>query len=342
MTIFYEGLPYDPLIGRTATAWGAAPSTAVGLAITRDAEGRTFFTRNGQNVIEVLTNGSIIFDRANGPGMMTNDLVEFNANEIGLISFMYTSFRQGIYCRSLVLQDSLNPANITLRRSGNDLLPLHHITKGVAYASVIGQGDHNTTATEGIVSHYHGMQGRVLFSAAEDFVDADHLGNDIYVTTRAVYPLASATLNANGTEVWRWRDDGSIAIAPVKTATPNRPSVTGGLSFYVENRHLKTQDEDAKRRLIPQARYGSATYNPPSLAPGASASVDISCSGTEVGDPLAVGFTQPLQGVIVWACSKVQHEVTVYFYNPTAGTVDLASGTLSVIAFQSLESVPNF
>jgi hypothetical protein len=89
-------------------------------------------------------------------------------------------------------------------------------------------------------------------------------------------------------------------------------------------------------------RRASATFDPPSLASGASATTTVSIPWARIRDRVSVTFTQPLQGVRLWGyvSTGVPEDgtgsppsggvVTAVFENFTGGTVDLASGTLEV------------
>ena len=72
----------------------------------------------------------------------------------------------------------------------------------------------------------------------------------------------------------------------------------------------------------------SATYDPPSLAAGASTTTTLTVTGAALGDQVRVQFSRALQGLVMTAWISATDTVTVQFYNPTAGAIDLASGTL--------------
>jgi hypothetical protein len=76
----------------------------------------------------------------------------------------------------------------------------------------------------------------------------------------------------------------------------------------------------------------SVVYDPPSLATGAVSPIQtINSNGLPAGSLVQASFSNDLQGVILnaWA---VADNVKFQFYNPTAGAVDLASGTVRVRA----------
>lgn len=71
------------------------------------------------------------------------------------------------------------------------------------------------------------------------------------------------------------------------------------------------------------------TYDPPSIAAGATASVTVTFMGARAGDEAFATHTQVVSGIIIMATATTD-AVTVTFLNVTAGAIDLASGTLRV------------
>jgi purine nucleoside permease len=77
---------------------------------------------------------------------------------------------------------------------------------------------------------------------------------------------------------------------------------------------------------------GSATYNPPSLATSTMATTTVTVTGAALGDYVqAWSFTQDLAGILVSAYVSAADTVTVVLRNSTAGTLDIAEGTLRVV-----------
>lgn len=72
----------------------------------------------------------------------------------------------------------------------------------------------------------------------------------------------------------------------------------------------------------------TATYDPPSLATMTAATTTVTVTGAALGDFVVASFSLDLQGIIIFAYVSAVNTVTVLFFNPTAGTIDLASGTL--------------
>lgn len=75
---------------------------------------------------------------------------------------------------------------------------------------------------------------------------------------------------------------------------------------------------------------GSATYDPPSLTTGLQATTTVTATGAAVGDIARASFSKALQGIQLSAEVSAANTVSCTFKNGTAGTLDLASGTLRV------------
>lgn len=86
--------------------------------------------------------------------------------------------------------------------------------------------------------------------------------------------------------------------------------------------------------LPSQRLTGTATYDPPSIASGASsAATTVTVTGALLGQQAGASFSLNTQGVIFNAWVSAADTVSVILTNPTAGTIDLASGTLSAFAW---------
>lgn len=81
----------------------------------------------------------------------------------------------------------------------------------------------------------------------------------------------------------------------------------------------------------PKLSY-TATWDPPSIAPGASASTSVPLSGAAIGDIVSASFSLDLAGLSINAYVNAANQVTVTLSNNTAGAVDLGSGTVRVRA----------
>jgi parallel beta-helix repeat protein len=79
---------------------------------------------------------------------------------------------------------------------------------------------------------------------------------------------------------------------------------------------------------------GTVTWDPASLATSGTSTKTITVSRAAVGDAVAIGFDQPLQGMMLTAFVSATNVVTAVLFNPTAGAIDLASGTLRADVFK--------
>lgn len=114
---------------------------------------------------------------------------------------------------------------------------------------------------------------------------------------------------------------------------------TTGIEFEdndVARATVKISGPQAGRRIRNNRGFmtGSATYDPPSIAAGARASTSVSCPGALLGDKVMASFSVNLASIVLLAWVSTDNTVAVDFVNNTAGTIDLASGTISVEALR--------
>ncbi len=74
----------------------------------------------------------------------------------------------------------------------------------------------------------------------------------------------------------------------------------------------------------------SGTYDPASMAAGATTSVSVTVTGAVMGDYAIASHTQNLAGCLMTAYVSAINTVTVLLLNTTAGSVNIATGTLKV------------
>lgn len=74
---------------------------------------------------------------------------------------------------------------------------------------------------------------------------------------------------------------------------------------------------------------GTATYDPPSIAAGATTTTDVTVTGAALGDIAAVSFSLDAAGVDIRGYVRAADTVRVMLTNTTGSPVDLASGTLT-------------
>ena len=87
---------------------------------------------------------------------------------------------------------------------------------------------------------------------------------------------------------------------------------------------------------MPDLRHGAReltaeqAWDPPSIAAGASAQVNITLPGARPGDFAQAAFSLATSGVVFFAQIGAQDTVTVTAWNRSGGAVDLAAGTVRV------------
>lgn len=74
----------------------------------------------------------------------------------------------------------------------------------------------------------------------------------------------------------------------------------------------------------------SGSYDPASMAAGETTSTTVTVTGAVMGDYVIASHTQNLAGCILSAYVSAPNTVTVLLLNTTAGTVNIAVGTLNV------------
>jgi hypothetical protein len=113
-------------------------------------------------------------------------------------------------------------------------------------------------------------------------------------------------------------------------------SADGTATYLILNESGFTKDPASATLRIAVVReeafrlLGAVTYNPPSLADGASSSVTITVPGAVLGDFVLHSFSNDMQGIFSTAWVSAANIVTVQFDNETGGVIDLASGILRV------------
>lgn len=80
----------------------------------------------------------------------------------------------------------------------------------------------------------------------------------------------------------------------------------------------------------------SETWNPDSIAAGSYEAEDVTVPGAAVGDYVMVSLNSMVTNdMMIGGHVSAADTVKVILFNPTAGAIDLNSGTLSVLVFKS-------
>ena len=73
----------------------------------------------------------------------------------------------------------------------------------------------------------------------------------------------------------------------------------------------------------------SAVWDPPAVANGATVSTTFPANGLGIGDPVAIGFSQPVPGgALLVGSVTAPNTISVTLLNLTGATLDLDPGTL--------------
>lgn len=193
--------------------------------------------------------------------------------------------------------------------------------------------------TQGVDSIIDGVSSRrtagVAFECAAPNCDI----SDLYLEDSAS-TTASARIWSAGNTVRGVRVHQTSGIVPAGTSALRIDAVqaelssvtaTGGYTdantiFGTANKFVGTKLSN----ISPDPFAKSFSFDPPSLASGGSYTTTTPLSKANLGDACVVSAPYDLQGIIVTASVSAIGAVRVSLYNPTAGTIDLASGTWSV------------
>lgn len=80
---------------------------------------------------------------------------------------------------------------------------------------------------------------------------------------------------------------------------------------------------------------GTAVWNPGNVLAAASTTTTLTVTSAALGDTVLLSFTLDLQGQILSGYVSATNTVTAVLFNPTAGALDLASGTLRAEVWKS-------
>lgn len=124
-----------------------------------------------------------------------------------------------------------------------------------------------------------------------------------------------------------------VKLGRLATASlPAAASWAASLIYDLTLGALKLSD-GASWYTLERSLRATTTYDPPNLAAGARDAVQtLTVTGAALGDQADASFSLDLQGLSLRAWVSAANTVSFIFTNPTAGAVDLASGTVAVRA----------
>lgn len=163
--------------------------------------------------------------------------------------------------------------------------------------------------------------------------------SDIYAEDSAS-TVASARIWSAGNTVRGIKVHQTSGVVPaganavrVEAVQAELSSVTATGGYTAANTIFGTADKFVGTKISnisPDPFATSFVFDPPSLASGSSFTSTTPLSKANLGDACVVSAPYDLQGVIATASVSAAGAVRVSLYNPTAGTIDLASGTWTV------------
>jgi hypothetical protein len=205
-----------------------------------------------------------------------------------------------------------------------------------------------STATHGI--SVFDCAGAVLINSPNV---KDGNGRGIYVQNAARAHINGGVVEDNGValgvrEGIRIQDTTDVKVSGVRSGnTGAGTSQSHGLMITSTVTNAEVSDCDFENNTTDNVFWGppttkgrahnntgwlenTATWNPPSIAAGASATVGLTVSDAALGDHVEASFSLSLAGLVLTAYVSAANAVTAVLHNPTGGAVDLGSGTLSV------------
>lgn len=157
-------------------------------------------------------------------------------------------------------------------------------------------------------------------------------------TTGDVYIIGSAPVagawsgRANCVAIW---DGAAWRFVPGNTSA-GTPITMGARQ---EGMRLWVSDENTYYKWggsawVADWLEGSATYDPPSIAASGTTTTTVTVTDAALGDYAVPSFSLTLSGLVMTAYVSAADTVTVVLFNPTAGAIDIASGTLRARVFK--------
>ena len=126
--------------------------------------------------------------------------------------------------------------------------------------------------------------------------------------------------------------DGTSALIGAQGQQINLQNLVSAIQNAVQAQNLIASNlktlNAAFALAFPAPLTGSATYDPPNIASGASASTTISVAGAVLGNYVSTSFSLDLQGLTLSAYVSAANVVTAVLSNLTGSPVNLGSGIL--------------
>jgi hypothetical protein len=218
--------------------------------------------------------------------------------------------------------------------SGNgQLVTLYNTQTNEPFSANI-QGNTFMTVSGGTVDHNIKLLGN---SNVRLFAGIAIIGNQF---GSRVAPSSATTITSDvvfdNCNVVDSRIENNVHYAPTDVTRINCYQVVNSANLQ-DNRIAQNQAKtnggtitNVYTGLTPTIMRASATYDPPSISAGASATTTVTVTGAIMGQYAIASFSNSLASLTLTAYVSAANTVTCVFHNPTGSPVDLASGTLRV------------
>lgn len=108
---------------------------------------------------------------------------------------------------------------------------------------------------------------------------------------------------------------------------PAAAALTGAEKLSVVQAGV-TVDTDTNAVARAGLLSGSVVFDPPNILAGGTTATTVTVTGAALGDFAQASFSLSLGGLTMTAYVSAANTVTVVLHNPTAGAINLGSGTL--------------
>lgn len=255
--------------------------------------------------------------------------------------------------KNVVGMTQINSMTITVKNVTTNTFEAYDVfgnpLPGLTYSAYVSGGTaQNVDYADGLRAHtvagtgaigYEYINGVWVLNGIRPSVSADKGDNSVTLQfgTNEVTSQWKTALTAQRTVTLATQDaiaGAELTILRTATATGNFKLVVGSVCNLMAGQGCTVSYDGSAWLLksfwsLSPPLEGVATYDPPSLAAGASSSpTTVTVTGAALGDYPTVSFSLDCQGVIPRAWVSAANTVSVIFTNLTGGTIDLASGQL--------------
>lgn len=256
---------------------------------------------------------------ANNPLASINDAINF-------INFFSNNYEaSNLDAATIYVKNSGSAGPFSVRPVGIDRLiitadPTSTTTPEIAGATIAGPFSVNIIGPMNLLKNPLGASFLPNYLA--------HLGATLTIDNCSFNFISPAA----GAQFCKAESGGTVALTSTVTSIGDTPtygvSVNAGVVYRGGSAIAGSSGDQVINGLIVPAQSGSVTYDPPSIAAGGQATTTVTITGVVLGDTVTASFSNSLGGLTLSAYVSSANTVTCVFFNPTAGAIDLASGTL--------------